>query len=180
MADNQAVPPSYTRRSPGWPGAPPVAYPASWVRPQSAYVEYAGFWRRVWAMLIDGVIVGLAFLVIGFTLDSAIAAAMGAYSASSVAPSLDWLHGVEVAVIRWLYFALMESSRKQATLGKLLIGIKVTDLEGRRISFWRATGRTFAKELSGLVLMIGYLMAGFTAKKQALHDILAGCLVVMR
>jgi uncharacterized RDD family membrane protein YckC len=62
----------------------------------------------------------------------------------------------------------------------MAIGIKVTDLNGNRISFGRATGRYFAKILSGMILMIGYIMAGFTEKKQALHDMIASCLVVMK
>jgi uncharacterized RDD family membrane protein YckC len=72
----------------------------------------------------------------------------------------------------------MESSAKGGTLGKMAIGIMVTDMTGNRISFGRATGRYFAKILSQMILMIGFLMAGFTQQKQALHDILAGCLVV--
>ena len=78
----------------------------------------------------------------------------------------------------WLYFALMESSANQATLGKMAIGIKVTDMSGRRIGFGQATGRYFGKILSSMILLIGYIMAAFTEKKQALHDMLAGCLVV--
>lgn len=72
----------------------------------------------------------------------------------------------------------MESSAKQATLGKMALGIVVTDLEGARIGFGRATGRYFAKILSGLILGIGFLMAAFTERKQGLHDIIAGTLVV--
>ena len=72
----------------------------------------------------------------------------------------------------------MESSVKRATLGKMALGIAVTDVDGRRITFMRATGRHFAKMISGLILLIGYLMAAWTKKKQGLHDILAGTLVV--
>jgi uncharacterized RDD family membrane protein YckC len=79
-----------------------------------------------------------------------------------------------------LYYSVMESSPWQATLGKRALGLQVTDLQGRRISFGRATGRYFAKIVSGLTLSIGYLMAGFTRRKQALHDIIAECLVVRR
>ena len=82
------------------------------------------------------------------------------------------------AAIGWLYYALQESSAAQATLGKRALGVRVTDLEGRRISFGRATGRLFAKIPSALILMIGFLMQPFTAKKQALHDIIAGTLVL--
>jgi uncharacterized RDD family membrane protein YckC len=77
----------------------------------------------------------------------------------------------------WIYEAAMESSSKQATVGKMALGLKVTDLEGRRISFARATGRHFAKLISGMILLIGYIMAGFSQRKQALHDMIAGTLV---
>lgn len=78
----------------------------------------------------------------------------------------------------WIYYALMESSGWQATLGKKVLGLKVTDLAGNRISFARASGRFFGKILSGMLLLVGFMMAGFTERKQALHDILAGCLVL--
>ena len=77
----------------------------------------------------------------------------------------------------WLYRAGMESSRFQGTLGKLAVQIKVTGLDGNRISLERATGRHFAKVLSAIALGVGYLMVGFTARKQGLHDRLAGTLV---
>jgi uncharacterized RDD family membrane protein YckC len=85
-----------------------------------------------------------------------------------------------VVVLEWLYFALMESSNKQATLGKLALGIIVTDMDGKRLTFGRATGRYFGKILSSLILNIGFLMAAFTEKKQALHDMIASCVVVMK
>jgi uncharacterized RDD family membrane protein YckC len=78
----------------------------------------------------------------------------------------------------WLYYSLMESSSRQATLGKMAVGIKVTDMNGQRISFLNATGRYFGKIISGAVFMIGYIMIIFTEKKQGLHDIMAGTLVV--
>jgi uncharacterized RDD family membrane protein YckC len=74
----------------------------------------------------------------------------------------------------------MESSARQATLGKMALGIVVTDLDGNRIGFGRATGRYFAKILSALILLIGFIMAAFTQKKQGLHDIIAGTLVVKK
>jgi len=85
-----------------------------------------------------------------------------------------------VIVATWLYFAVMESSCWQATLGKKLMGLYVTDIEGRRLSLGRATGRTFAKYLSSMTAGVGYLLCGFTEKKQALHDMLAHCLVLRR
>jgi len=80
----------------------------------------------------------------------------------------------------WLYYALMESSKNQGTLGKMALGLKVTDMEGNRVSFGRATGRYFGKIISGMIMMIGYILAGLTEKKQALHDIMASCLVVKK
>ena len=87
---------------------------------------------------------------------------------------------LSVVIIGWLYSALMESSAKQATLGKLALGIKVTNLQGERIGFGRATGRYFGMILSSLTLCIGFVMAGFTRRRQALHDMVAGTLVVKR
>ena len=81
-------------------------------------------------------------------------------------------------LLTWLYHALMESSEWQATLGKKVLGLVVTDMAGRRVSFGRATGRHFAKIITNMVpAFIGYIMAGFTERKQALHDMIAGCLV---
>ena len=77
----------------------------------------------------------------------------------------------------WLYEAFMESSSYQATLGKMICGLKVTDLYGNRISFERATGRHFAKWISVAILWIGFIMVGFTERKQGLHDLIAGTLV---
>jgi uncharacterized RDD family membrane protein YckC len=85
---------------------------------------------------------------------------------------------IATTIAGWLYFALMESSAKGGTLGKMALGIKVTDTKGNRVTFGRATGRYFGKIISGVILYIGFIMAGFTQQKQALHDIMAGCLVV--
>ncbi len=151
-------------------------------------VRYAGFWRRFVAHLIDQILVGVvAFMlfipglaVFGIGLGAGmmeespgaigfILAAIAAYLAAIVL----------IVVLQWLYFALMESSGKQATLGKLALGIVVTDLSGQRISFGRATGRYFGKIVSGMILYIGFIMAAFTDRKQALHDVMASTLVVM-
>ena len=85
---------------------------------------------------------------------------------------------VAIFVGGWLYEAFMTSSPWQATVGKRVLGIVVTDMEGRRLSFGRATGRHFAKWLSSMALGIGYIMAAFTEKKQGLHDFVAGTVVV--
>jgi uncharacterized RDD family membrane protein YckC len=82
------------------------------------------------------------------------------------------------ALLVWLYFAVCESSAWQATVGKLAMGIRVTDLDGDRIGFWRALGRYAAKIVSWMVLALGFLMIGWTRRKQGLHDMLAGTLVL--
>lgn len=83
-------------------------------------------------------------------------------------------------IVGWLYHAWLESSTVQATPGKLALGIMVTDLEGGRISFGRASVRFFGMFVSAFIFLIGFLMVAFTRRKQALHDIIAGCLVVNR
>jgi uncharacterized RDD family membrane protein YckC len=84
------------------------------------------------------------------------------------------------AIIAWLYYAIQESYAKQATIGKQALGIVVTDIQGKPIDFVKATIRYFSKIISALILLIGYIMAAFTEKKQALHDIIAGTLVLNR
>jgi len=87
------------------------------------------------------------------------------------------LNGVSL-LVTWLYYALCESSSWQGTVGKKVVGLRVTDLNGNRISFGKATGRHFGKIVSALILGIGFIMIAFTEQKQGLHDILAGTLVL--
>jgi len=124
--------------------------------PQSGI--YAGFWRRFAASFIDGIILLIADLILE---------AMG------------W-PGITFIIVSWLYFAISESSMMQGTIGKRIMGIQVTDMNCGRIKFGKATGRYFGKFISGAVFLIGYFMAGFTEKKQALHDIMASTLVVKK
>jgi len=137
---------------------------------------HAGFWRRVAAYFIDGLIVGIAAWIVGIVLILGFAASGGI--AAIVAASM--LNYIVMIAMHWLYFALQESSAAQATLGKRAFGLKVTDDRAHRISFARATGRFFGKFVSSLILGIGYLLAGFTERKQALHDIMASTFVVFR
>jgi uncharacterized RDD family membrane protein YckC len=130
---------------------------------------YAGFWRRVAAVIIDGLLLSVVTVPLTLALGSGDGYAEAARSSGGSAIS---------TVVTWLYYALMESSAKQATVGKMALGIIVTDVEGRRIGFGRATGRYFAKILSALILGIGFLMVAFTQRKQGLHDMLAGTLVI--
>lgn len=143
---------------------------------------YAGFWRRLAAWAIDLVVlfVGqfLLDLVIVILILIALASTNSGIDENSV--------GLRVAgyvigiVLTWLYYAGLESSAWQATLGKRAIRLVVTDRRGGRLSFGRATARYFAKYLSVLTLFIGYVIAAFTPRKQALHDLIAGTLVVRR
>jgi uncharacterized RDD family membrane protein YckC len=94
---------------------------------------------------------------------------------------LIFVFAILAVVMQWLYHAYLESGDKQATWGKQALGLYVTDLQGNRITFGRASGRFFAKIVTGLIpLGIGYIMAGFTERKQALHDMIASCLVLRR
>lgn len=115
-------------------------------------IEYADAGKRIVAFMIDWVLLMLLMKLFGWD-------------------SPGW-------IVTWLYFALLESSSRQATIGKGIMGLKVTDLNGRRLSFGKASGRFFAKILSWMTLLIGFFMAFFTEKKQALHDLITGCLVV--
>jgi uncharacterized RDD family membrane protein YckC len=81
-------------------------------------------------------------------------------------------------LIGWLYFALLESSERGATVGKMAMGLRVVTDKGERLSFMNATGRYFAKIISAIILCIGFIMIGFTDKKRGLHDMIAGTLVI--
>jgi len=150
-------------------------------------VGYAGFWLRFVAVIIDGILLyfvqKLLFLPFGLGMGMrGILHGRHPQNFNDFIPYIGLVIRVAIisAIIKWLYFSIMESSSWQATLGKKALGLTVTDLEGRRISFGRATGRYFAKIISALILFIGYIMAGFTEKKQALHDMIAGTLVLRK
>ncbi|MCL6636765.1 MAG: RDD family protein [Alicyclobacillus sp.] len=122
--------------------------------------RYGGFWIRVCANIIDSIVLLLPSLILGLLFGRA-----------------SWLFGLLLSL---LYYALLESSSVQGSVGKLALGLRVTDVAGRRISFGRATGRYFAKFLSQLILCIGFMMVGWTQRKQGLHDFMAGTLVVRK
>jgi uncharacterized RDD family membrane protein YckC len=184
----QEVGTAVTAASVGGPTAPMAAS-----APISAPLPYAGFWIRFVAHLVDSLILGIPSGIVVLVLifralrtgialrqnppsDPQAVFAMVAPILLALVPALLFL-----LILQWLYFAGMESSARQATVGKMAMSLRVADTEGQRLSFGHATGRFFAKIVSGLIpFAIGYIMAGFTAKKQALHDLIAGTLVLKR
>lgn len=144
---------------------------------------YAGFWRRVSALLIDALILaamdwvvvtcfGLWIMLPSTLLHGDPGPALAGWIPVTLQPF--------AAVAAWLYYAVCESSPWRATPGKLAVGLRVTDERGRRIGFARASGRCFGKLVSVLTCGLGFLCAGWTVRKQALHDALAGCCVVRK
>jgi uncharacterized RDD family membrane protein YckC len=167
-------------------GVPPQVFAAEGSRGDTGL--YAGFWLRFVAALIDGIILGIP---IGIVFALMIMSAIPALTTSkdpmviltAMFPRIFMFIIIYVAAC-WLYWGLMESSSWQATLGKKALGLYVTDLTGSRVTFGRASGRFFAGRglsvvptIGGLYYLIDCIMAGFTEKKQALHDMIAGCLV---
>ena len=156
MSDPSAAPPP----PPVWNAAPGGAPP----------VRYGGFWVRVAAYIVDSIVLTLAFVAV-----------------SKLTPlnlfdpdlkHFDPLDNGISLVAGLLYFALMESSPRGATLGKMAMGLRVVTEKGERLSFANATGRYFAKVLSALLLGIGFIMVAFSDRKRGLHDMIAGTLVV--
>ena len=154
-------------------------------------VEYAGFWLRFLALLIDNVVLGfgVALILIPLIFLTGLHGFLGEFHTIedmndvSIFMILGFVILVATAglLLTWLYHALLESSEWQATIGKKVLGLVVTDMAGQRVSFGRSTGRHFGKMLTNLIpFLIGYIIAAFTEKKQALHDMLAGCLVLRR
>lgn len=176
------------------PVPPAPGLPAPYAAPALAPVlpsPYAGFWLRVVAHLIDDLLLGIGFGIL-------VLIAVAIVGVGSLRTMIEGMNGEDPQIpaamisaiifvglasmlLAWIYNAGMESSRHQGTLGKMALGLIVTDLQGRPIGFGLASGRYFAKIITGLIpLGIGYAMAGFTEKKQALHDMIASCLVLRR
>ena len=139
-------------------------------------VKYAGFWKRLLAFVVDLGVTSLIFSALAIIIPILLGPRLGVPRGSVILASgaVAWL------VITWLYWALMESSPRQSTVGKDLLGIMVTDAEGNRMSFRKATVRHLGKVASALPVLAGFVMAGFTAKKQGLHDLITGSRVVMK
>ena len=147
------------------------------------HLVYAGFWLRVVAYLIDFVLLNIVSFIIGGAIGLVVGFVVGLVDRDALPTVLALVKTavmILVLILIWFYYAFMESSRLQATLGKLALGLRVTDGQGNRVGFGRATGRFFGKIISGLILLVGYMMAGWTPRKQALHDMMADTLVVRK
>jgi uncharacterized RDD family membrane protein YckC len=171
----QPAPPSPYTAHPA-PAGPVV--PLAYYAPGHA-INYAGFWIRFVAWIIDFVVMLIGFALVGGCLGGC----LGILATDSFTPRRGRVMGELFGrfggmIVAWLYDALMTSSSTQATLGKMAVGIKVVGDGGAPISFGRATGRHFAKIISGLLLCFGFIMAAFTERKQALHDIIARTYVI--
>ena len=135
--------------------------------------SYGGFWKRVIAYLIDAFIIAFPVtMIFGTVIPQTMMT--DNIQVTSVAVSMPQ---VILFVASWVYFAGLESSVWQATVGKKMLGMQVTDTSGERIDFIKATIRYLSKFLSSFFLMIGFIMVAFTEKKQGLHDFIAGTLV---
>lgn len=168
---------------------------------EKKHPELAGVGYRFLAHLLDGVIVGIPLSFIMFILAALffISSPESAfileddnyYYETTVMTDDEWaaiiglifFYIISIAIgmlITWLYYVLMESSKCQGTLGKMAVGIKVVKVTGEKVTFGRATGRFFAKSFLSPILYIGYIIAFFTEKKQALHDLIASTIVVKK
>ncbi|CAN5916932.1 RDD family protein [soil metagenome] len=149
------------------PPPPPVwdAGPAG-----DAQVAYGGFWIRLVAYLIDAILL----TIVGGVLGSIFGFSLWDADWEDYDPTLNLVS----VVIGWLYFALLESSERGATVGKMALGLRVVTGAGQRLSFMTASGRYFAKIVSALIFFIGFIMIGFTERKRGLHDMIADTLVI--
>ena len=131
-------------------------------------LKYAGFWIRFAAMFIDACILSIFYAIVLYLF-------MG--GAGFTDPNAGLVPALLLTVVGIGYFTGMESSSRQATVGKMAVGIKVGKANGEPISFANALGRYFSKIISSAILYIGYMMAGWDSKKQALHDKIANTYV---
>jgi len=149
--------------------------------PLPAGEKFAGFWIRLCAYVIDSIILIIIIFALAFCFGFYLGFSNPGISRFAFdSPAFMVLFWIISLILSWVYFAFQESSSRQATLGKQAVGVVVTDLNGNRLTLGKATGRWLAKILSGLILCIGYIMIGFTDKKQGLHDYLVGTYVIYK
>ena len=159
------------------PGHLPNAYPSCKLHLNT---QYAGFRKRVLAIFIDVIILTVVGTIFGGIVGAIIKVRLVLSGTDPVIiPYISRYIGLTInSILQLLYFTILQSSPLQATVGKMALGIIVTDETGNRISYMRATGRYFAKTFSVLTLCIGFMMAGFTERKRALHDMIASTYVI--
>ena len=148
--------------------------------PSQAATEYAGFWRRFWAGTIDLLLEAAGALAVTYVIDQVLDRVGGMLgyerSISKIASGMAFI--LVLAIGSWLYAAFAESSPRRATIGKRLMGLQVVTGMGGQLSFGQATVRHFMKFLSLFSAGVGFMMAGWTRRRQALHDIPLDCTVV--
>jgi uncharacterized RDD family membrane protein YckC len=153
-------------------------------------VEYAGAFKRVIAWVIDSIIIAIPIFIVTYfialnvyqntsSIEAMAARGMSSYEIEAMLDAtVDGLSNLAGFFIALLYFSFMDSSKKQGTFGKSIMGIKVINKNGDKLSFFRAMWRFISKIFSSLILFIGFIMIPFTKKKQGLHDFMAGTLVI--
>ncbi|MDD1686951.1 RDD family protein [Methanoregula sp.] len=171
----------------------PVAVPEEDEGPEVGV--YAGLGRRLIAFIVDIILIVLFDLVLAGTL-GLFRGFQNLYfyafqhvpaselttegTTAALMSSIVAAYGLTLIVVPWVYYAGFESSRSQATPGKVLMKLVVTDLEGNKATFARTSLRFFWKYVSTLIIFIGFIMIGFTKKHQGLHDKLSGCYVLLQ
>ncbi len=139
-------------------------------------IQYGSFWNRLVGFVVDGISVGVIYIAVCFVIGVFIGVSGAQVDLNS--PIVSLVFYIIYFTIYFLYFACLESSEAQASFGKMAAGTKVVDENGDRLSFLRASGRSVGRLLSTFTLGIGFLLMPFTEKKQAMHDLMAGTLVI--
>jgi len=137
--------------------------------------QYAGFWIRLLASLLDGVILLVAAICIMVLTGVPMEHMMDFINVEL--EGYTWQQSMYV-FLSLLYVILLPASTLQGTLGKAALGLKITDVNGERITVWRSLGRALSEILSTIILFIGYIMIAFHRQKRGLHDIIAGTYVI--
>lgn len=169
-------------------GVPPSMLPQGTVPVMVVAPPFAGFWRRAFACIVDGILINILLSPLYF---GWVWPALTASSADRSPDEMDPAQAFAImgtmmgyvlvaAVLETIYYAALDSSSYQASLGKMAFGIRITDLEGRRISFGRALLRRLARIVTAFTIGIGFLMVLWTRRRQTLHDMMVGTLVVRR
>ncbi|MEJ3717796.1 RDD family protein [Paenibacillus polymyxa] len=138
---------------------------------------YGGFWVRTAAFIIDLIIVFAIVLLVGGTF-SIIPVLLDIEETGFILEFLIWMPLILWLVLPWLYCGFLESSKVQATPGKLVFSLVVVNSKGNRLGFLHASGRYWIKVISFMLVHIIYIVVAFTAKKQGVHDLCANTLVV--